>query len=177
MLDEPSGQIADLAGALAISPIKRDGAETADMAQPWVENPAFNLENDAPQKNPVEIALEDGRRSVVPDRKHENQRFGRKQALDMALDPGAIFRRLQIAPVRNQWQNRIEVLRVEIASLHIMALRCERRANLAEKRGAKAFGGGVSVDDERAQDFIGGSGWNGGAQMRPIFSRFRSGIA
>ncbi len=99
VFDEPARQIPDRAGAYAVRAVERDRRETADVLQARTEDArGVEFEHDVAQENPIEIAFEDRRRPVVPNRKHEDQRLRRQQAIDVTLYPGAIGRRVEIAP-------------------------------------------------------------------------------
>jgi hypothetical protein len=111
-----------------------------------------DFEHDAAQENPVEIAFEDRRRPVVPNRKHEDQRLRRQQAVDIALDAGAIGRRVEIMLKRLAGQDGIKCLSIEIAGVEEVAPFGDRRARLASERRAIAAGRGMGVNHKRAQN-------------------------
>ena len=66
------------------------------------------------QKHALEIPLHDRRQAVEPDRKHEHERFGFPQALNVLFHPASVCVRIDVTEEPLARHHGIEFLRIEV---------------------------------------------------------------
>ncbi|MNT70972.1 hypothetical protein D3C72_2094090 [compost metagenome] len=109
------------------------------MAQRRRQLAVFEIEGHALDPDAVEIALEHGRETEVPDRGDDDQSFRRLQPLDIGFHQDGVFRIVVIDGAVMGGEDGIEAFFVEIAAIDLVAGLGQALAGLAIKCPAIAF--------------------------------------
>ena len=106
---------------------------------------------DARQKNALEISLHDRGQAVEPDGKHEHERFGGSEALNVGFDLARIGVRIDVAKESLPRHYGIELLRIEVEIVDAMPARAQDLDDARVQRGYETRFQGVSEDNKNSQ--------------------------
>src|SRR5581483_12152631 len=120
-LELPARSVAHQKRAEAGPAIGRDRRQPSDAPEVRPGTAALQPKRYSRQEDPVEKALQDRRIAIVPDRVDDDEALGGEQPVDIALNRLRAEREVVIVEPFLARHDRVEVLRVKVAIVDIVA--------------------------------------------------------